>query len=313
MLSDLLKKQIDSFLLELELSFNLQTDLYSIIDYTSFSKEFIINYDIYKERIDLVIYGKCKTKDLDFMNDIKIKFDINTLNLSQFSNENKNTRKNILQHLEFIYKLCIILLDPSKTTELYSTPPVSFIPTLPVSSIPTLPVSSSIENNNNLNNPQSFREIFSGLKGNKNIPSFLQDVFSNDKIIDMAEKMTINLNPMDIISSLASGNTNKLQNIMSNFEKDFQQQLDLGNINKQELEQELADPVQEIFKHLGIDNLDNLDNLDNISKNLDSTIDHDTILKDLEEFKTSDNELINSNLLDSTLKLVTNHFLSKKK
>jgi hypothetical protein len=164
---------------------------------------------------------KIKTHEFDFLNHLVL-FD-NVLDFKVFADENKNTKKTLVQYLYNMYMSCILVDLPFDNASLEMT---SFIEMIQ-SRIPK-PVENKQRRKNKSDNTQ--------------LDGIFNSLLSNPDIIDMAKDLTQDLqeqkiDPMTLMSSIMTGKPDKkLESIVSKITHKLENKISTGEINKEDLE-----------------------------------------------------------------------------
>jgi hypothetical protein len=199
----------------------------------------------YESQISLIVTSKqkIKTADFEFLNQIVLFDDI--LPFSVFNDENKNTKKTIVNYIYNIYMSLFILQFGStrdESNDNFTNELSNFITTLQTQIQPKAEVKIKQKRQQRpLQNSNSGLEgIFESLLSNGEIMNIATDL-SND--IQMQ-----NIDPMTLLSSVMSGKPNKqLQKLVSNITGKIERKINNGEIDKNMLEQQaksIIDTVQ---------------------------------------------------------------------
>lgn len=230
-----------------------------------FKKFYSELYNILKTHNDkgsLYLGEKVKTKDFEFLNELNI-FGIL---FNNFKEENKNTKKTIVNYLKEFYIICNFLMYSGdgnlKSTEtlfndiknmvndlskqhqplqekrkgkgnLPDTPDTRNLPD--TGNLPDIPDISSM-----LNNMQGLPDLSSMLPGMDNT---FMSLMQNKDIMNIARELSTEMksqeiDPMSIMTSLMSGNLNdgKIGNLINSITTKLTQKIDNGDIDKDSLE-----------------------------------------------------------------------------
>lgn len=222
---------IDTFINTIELSFDyvpekIITDFNKYVNNTDniilFKQIFDILHVYHHEIINITNHkGKLKKINFDFMNLIVLF----GLNLNLFANENKATKKNLINHIyNFYYPIYLQISENSDPEYIQSL---------------NLTVVQPIINSNPLES----------LLGNTDIMSIANDI--------QAKITNENINPMDILSSLMSGGNGglALESLIESVTKNVDSKLENGELNKNDLETQ----AKSVIDSLGIDTTQELD------------------------------------------------------
>lgn len=230
------------------------SEFLNFVEYTS------CHLKLHQERISCVLFSNKKVKAdyYSFLNDILL-FN-NLLDFKIFINESKNTKKDLVKYLYSIYMsvefLCntsesdldlklqefvkgihteanklksenIKLTNKKRTTLLQNIPSIPVIPSiLPGIDLPDF----SNFDFQKMGLPSNLSGIMDSILGNKNIMSIATDISS--------KMQNQQLNPMDMLSSLMSGNMDNspLQSLVSEIQEKVDSKINSGEIDKNELE-----------------------------------------------------------------------------
>lgn len=211
---------IDKFLSEIELCFDyVNVDiLRKEIEREDFIIDFSTNLvQVVKPFQDNIESTKSlKTKDLLFME--KITLFNGLLPLDVFKAENKNTKKSLLNYVRILYNLCKI--DENMSIEEVDKVLTSLVPVPAPAPVPVPP-------------PLPPMPDLAGLSG----------LFQNKNIMDIAAQVSQqmqreNINPMQILSAMMTGNTSQFSGFMSSVQQTLDTAVQEKRIDKEELEQE---------------------------------------------------------------------------
>jgi len=264
-----LKKQLlkitHDFLREIDLSFdyidekilrNAKKDLNNYIDNDIKFKEFYTGiYDtlkVHKENGYLDLQEKVKTRDLDFLNNLKL-FNIS---FCDFKDEKKNTKRTLVNYLNEFYIISnfLKLSQGGNCTESLFNEITTIVkglikPTTNESESNTVLTKSNIKGkekqlNSILDNLDTINtEDLSSATG-INFSSF-DNLLKNKEIMNIATELTnemenLQIDPMSIMSSLMTGNLNdnKIGSLISSIGTKLTNKIDSGAINKKELEEQ---------------------------------------------------------------------------
>jgi hypothetical protein len=223
--------------------------------------------DIYNtiEKYKSFIYlnEKVKTSQLVFLNDV-ILFD---LSFSLFNDESKNTKKTIVNYLKELFIIsnflrCIETLNDSDDNSLLYNEIKEMVdkinPVMETQSTDQIIKTDTIKPKNanvNLLN-ELMKEMGSGVSGNginnlleslpvDDIMGSISGIMQNKDIMNIANELTneiemSNIDPMSIMSSLLSGNTNdnQISSLISNISNKITNKINNGQIDKNMLENE---------------------------------------------------------------------------
>lgn len=226
------------------------TEFLNFVKYTS------CHLKLHQQRISGVLFSNKKVKAdyYSFLNDILL-FN-NLLDFKIFINESKNTKKDLVKYLYSIYMSVEFLCNTTesdldlklqefvkgiqteasklksediKLTNKKHTTLLQNIPNIPVIPIVDLPDFSNFDFEK-MGLPNNLSGIMESILGNTNIMSIATDISS--------KMQNQQLNPMDMLSSLMSGNIDNspLQSLVSEIQEKVDSKINSGEIDKNELE-----------------------------------------------------------------------------
>jgi hypothetical protein len=152
--------------------------------------------------------GKIKSKDLDFMNNLKLFRGL--LAFDVFRDENKNTKRTLGVYLKTMYMAASVAKNKLENLD-------GFLETIE-------------------------EEQKQGTVANAGIERVFGSLLQNNALMNMATELTkdlqeSNVDPMVIMSSLIGGKPNaEVNKLVGNITKKLEQKINSGEINKQELE-----------------------------------------------------------------------------
>ena len=202
----------------------------------------------YTENLKYIINttGKIKSQNFEFLNNIQLFcIDNNTfVDFGLFKDENKNTKKTLIQYLfniytnSFYYKMCCeekcsVEEIQGKLNELLKT-------------------TNTVTNNNNKDinqinnmNTESIKFDSSLLEqktGNESVDNLMANMLSNTHLLELANDIsnTINeqnINPLSLLTTMMSGKPDKkVQNLISNITGKLETKISSGELDKDELQ-----------------------------------------------------------------------------
>ena len=253
------------FLKELDNSDKLKT----------FSNTVLEHLKPYEEKISHIVMSKTKIKSNQFvfLNDI-ILFD-NILHFDIFINENKNTKRTIVNYIYNIYMSSFILQTGFSNIQDFTSQINQFVANLKINNEKTenetneiievaFPDSNDLGNSDlgnlgvgnlglgnldlgnlvnllNQNGTNDLGNMFQSLMGNKEIMNLASDLSK-----DIQNQ---NLDPMTLLSSLMSGKPNDvIQNLVTNITGKIEEKINNGDIDKNLLEQQANSILSNIKK-----------------------------------------------------------------
>ena len=260
---------INSLICELELCFNLDKSLIESIkiytksicgekaktlkEFNKFVEYTYAHLNTYESDISFILFSgrKLKTGNYNFLKNIRL-FNL-LLNFNLFEDENKSTKKSLIQYLYNIYMCCSFL---NIKTELSTEAVDEFV--------------------NRIKSEATCADVVkpAGVKTSKPLPLPLTDLnnlMGNSDIMkiatDIAEQMKDeNINPMALMSSLMSGNMENgpLNDIISKIQSKVDKKVNDGEINKDELESQ----AKNILDNVNGSDLKNIPGLSEMFNNL---------------------------------------------
>ena len=247
---------------------------------TKFTSTILEKLKKYEERISYIVMSKTKLKSshFSFLNEIVLFNDI--LDFSVFTNENKNTKRTIVNYLYNMYMSSFVLQSTFadiSNIEDFAKNINQFISNLKIQNekqnekqneiiqeiVPCrtdlaelmgspsvrcgLPKNSSTDLGNILSNITGSGGLGGGLGG------VLQSLMGNKEIMNLASDLSKdiqsqNLDPMTLLSSMMSGKPNSvIDNLVSNITGKIEKKINNGDIDKDLLQTQ----AQSILKNLG--------------------------------------------------------------
>lgn len=232
------------------------TDDANILD---FAKSTYNSLNKYESDLSFVIMGKHKIKktDYDFLNELILFEDI--LNFNLFKDENKNTKRTIVNYLYNIYMSCFILsfgaITDNDSSE-FSKNLIEFVEKLQrISKEKDVVVEKKkTKNKNKSNSSKSFNtqgipdiaNIMNNLNANPDnlsgLDNMFQSLMSNNELMSIANDLskdiqTQDIDPMTLLSSMMSGKPNKhIQKLVNDVTQKIETKINSGEIDKTVLE-----------------------------------------------------------------------------
>ena len=230
----------------------------------------------YEEKISYIIMSKTKLKSshFAFLNEIVLFDDI--LNFSVFANENKNTKRTLVNYLYNMYMSSFILqsgfADISNIQD-FAKHVNQFVSNLKVKNETENETENETKNKTQRVNGIDLGNILSNITGtymddvrrqgtynssNEKVISggfgnVLQSLMGNKEIMNLASDLSKdiqsqNLDPMALLSSMMSGKSNgAIENLVSNITGKIEEKINNGDIDKNLLQSQ----AQNILKGLG--------------------------------------------------------------
>ena len=243
---------------------------------TKFTSTILEKLKQYEEKISYIVMSKTKLKSshFSFLNEVVLFNDI--LDFSVFANENKNTKRTIVNYLYNMYMSSFVLQSAfadMSNIEDFTKHINQFVSNLKVQNekqnekpseivheivpcrtdgfaIGKVPKNSSIDLGNILSSITGTGMQSGGLGG---FGSVLQSLMGNKEIMNLASDLSKdiqnqNLDPMTLLSSMMSGKPNSaIDNLVSNITGKIEKKINDGDIDKDLLQTQ----AQSILKNLG--------------------------------------------------------------
>lgn len=206
---------------------------------------------------------KIKTSEYSFLANLKL-FD-GLLDLSLFSNENKNTKKMLTKYLYSLYFSCFL-------HELSNFESMNLEDHLQK-------FMSNLQNTEELDQshqqPESSTERKKNTVQSNGLESVMESMFSSPDLFNIASELTEdlktqNVNPMSLIQGLMSGNMDgRVGDMIQNMTQKLESKIANGELDTKQLEEQTQKmmsqlPIGDIMKNLGgLGGLGNLGNLGN--------------------------------------------------
>lgn len=209
--------------------------------YTTETTRFIKDMESHADILYKINVGdiKLKTQHFDFLNNVVL-FD-GILDFSLFKEENKNTKKTLVNYLYTMYMSSnIINLDfnnvdsvDSLTSQLHAFVDQMKERTEKESENNTKQIPKTTKKTQSENSDGNINDIFGSLLGNKDIMNIASDMAK--------DLQTQNINPMSLMSSLLTGKVdNRLNSIINKISTKLEEKVNTGEINKDALEQQAS-------------------------------------------------------------------------
>jgi hypothetical protein len=267
-----LKTNLQKFFNEIDLAFDyvpksdvekLNTFLKELCNdnITKFTSEILERLKPYEEKISYIVMTKTKLKSshFAFLNEIVL-FN-NILNFNVFTNENKNTKRTIVNYLYNMYMSSFVLqsgfVDISNVQD-FAKHINQFVSNLKIQNekqnekVNETP-NQNIKVNENVNDLGNILSNISGSMGNGGMGGVLQSLMGNKEIMNLASDLSKDiqsqsLDPMTLLSSMMSGKPNStIENLVSNITGKIEEKIKSGDIDKTLLQSQ----AQSILKELG--------------------------------------------------------------
>ena len=195
---------------------------------------------------------KIKTSEYKFLSDLKLFNKL--LDLSLFTNENKNTKKMLTKYLYSLYFSCFLH---------------------ELSNFESLDLENHLQQFvSNLQNPQSEQQLqstestpkydnsHSTTSKNTGLESMMESMFSSPDLFNIASELTEdlksqNVNPMSLIQGLMSGNMDgRVGDMIQNMTQKLESKIANGELDTKQLEEQTQKmmsqlPIGDLMKNLG--------------------------------------------------------------
>lgn len=225
-------------------------------DELEFNK-FIENYIEKLKKYENILYKvmsskvKVKTEELNFLNDVSIL----DLELKLLSNENKNTKKTLIKYLYNIYMNSCVLYNFNNLQDENFEGLLSFMNEfkLNIENIEKQEQQSSSNKPKNKKRnisrktrPAPDMNLFNNLLGSNFSANPQIMNIANDIVKDIE---TNNIDPMSILTSMMSGNSNPtVNNLIQNITTKLEDKINNGEIDTKELEQQATTMIDAVQK-----------------------------------------------------------------
>jgi hypothetical protein len=267
-----LKTNLEKFFNEIDLAFDyvpksdvekLNTFLKGLCNdnITKFTTEILERLKPYETKLSYIVMSKTKLKSshFAFLNEIVLFNDI--LNFNVFTNENKNTKRTIVNYLYNMYMSSFVLqsgfVDISNVQD-FAKQINQFVSNLKIQNEKVLevaPLDKKAPLPGDLGNILSNMSggIGGGGIGGGGFGNVLQSLMGNKEIMNLASDLSKdiqsqNLDPMALLSSMMSGKPNSaIENLVSNITGKIEEKINNGDIDKDLLQSQ----AQSILKELG--------------------------------------------------------------
>lgn len=196
----------------------------------------------YKDELSYIVKTntKIKTNKFSFINDIKLfKLDNDIcIDFSLFKEENKNTKKTLIQYLFNLYTSCVYLemCDLNDTDENIVLKIQDFVNTFSINKDngSNEVTEENVLNQGNANPNLNQNDILESLLGNKHLVELANDISKN-----IEEN---NINPLSLLTSMMSGKQDKnIENLIHSLSNKLETKIANGDLNKEELQKNAND------------------------------------------------------------------------
>lgn len=253
--------------------------------YKSFLEYTVVHLKEYETQISGVLFSKKKIKSeyYNFLNDITL-FN-NILHFKVFSEESKNTKKDLIKYIYSTYMSCVLLSQTDiQTKSDLSNRLTEFVTNIQqtADSIKqeNIKVDNKIKNAMIVDNKMQdiFKQFQDSPTTQQQLPQgdfggLMQSILGNKEILDIAtdisKKMqSSQMNPMAMLSSLMSGNieNSPLQGLVEEIQQKVESKITSGEINKEALENQ-AKSVMESVSTNGA-NMNSMDGMSDLINNM---------------------------------------------
>lgn len=243
-IEDALFTTLDNFVNEIELSFdyisestreNLKKEIAHMKENREMIKQFNEYLSQFTEKICKVQFAqtKLKSEHYSFLNDIKL-FD--TFSFSQLKNENKGTKRSLINYLYSFYVLSCASENNEEAIRLVQELAKN-----------VKQETAMVSETQKLNIPKDIRKLQTKLRKNKGAMSEMNNLVSelmgNKEIMSIAtdiskEFQNKKIDPNKMLSSIMSGNMNspEFKNIFDTVSNKLEEKINDGSIDKEQLE-----------------------------------------------------------------------------
>jgi len=265
-LNDLIKtelvKTLKRFLNELEVSFDyiekevLDNARNVIVDKEQFEEFIKMTYDQLNQNESnlrtIMFNSKTKSKDYDFLGEISL-FHACPLKLDVFANENKNTKKSIVQYLYNIFMACqfLIIGQSGLPLEQISQQLQTYV--------------SDVKTQLDKQSQPKVSTVEKKPRTEQSLTNIMDSIMSNKQIFNLATEIAQDLqsdkiDPMSLLSGLMSGKQDpKLQGLINNITSKLDTKIKSGEIDQNVLKSE----AMNILENVKDTNLPFLPNMEN--------------------------------------------------
>lgn len=212
-----------NFINELDVSFEYIENIKELKEYvkrmeedSSFSdrqkEEYCKTIEKYDEKIYNIIYKKAKTADFEIMNDMKL-FE-GKLEMKIFKDENKNTKKNLIKHINSLYMV-------TRMGEM----------------------ETMVKENGG-----------KGIEYPKEMEGVMKDIIGNKEIMNIAQTLTKEfekekIDPMSLLTSLMTGKgDNRINKLVDKITKQLDDKFKNGELNETEITRQAETFMNAIVK-----------------------------------------------------------------
>ena len=215
-------------------------------EYKKFTSLTLNNLEKYENKLSGALFTtkKLKSNYYDFLNEI-ILFD--KLNFSIFKNESKNTKKSFIQYIYNIYLSCLFLLKFDSVNNKNLSDYMEKIYKNAEKAISNENIKHSTKENiklkrRNALTPDDILPFQLNMSSGIESQNPLNELMNNKELMNIANDITQSLsekqiNPMNLLTSLLTGEVNGLSSIISDIKDKIEKKVDDGSLDLQELQQ----------------------------------------------------------------------------
>lgn len=264
LIKDELFKNIEKFMNEIDLTIDY-LDKNTVSSITKYMNKLLKNKNLFNEfveyttlhlktfevQISCILFSNKKIKRdyYNFLNGVTL-FN-NILKFRVFENESKNTKKDLIKYLYSIYMSCVFLNSELTNGSILSDKLKEFVLTIQNEAETAL-------NENDIKwpkekKPTTPRLLIPEFSGMGDMGNIMESILGNKEILniasDISQKMqNQQLNPMDMLSALMSGNieNSPLQGLVAEIQEKVDMKINNGDIDKKNLENQARDIIENI-------------------------------------------------------------------
>lgn len=182
--------------------------------------------------------GKLKSSSFNFLSNVRLL----QVDFENFVQENKNTKKTLVNYLYNIYMACLILsfnFDSNVDLSSINTQMQGFIDQLK----DQVPAGSSA-GTQSVSRRRARRQMQGNGGSSSGIDQMMSNIFGNSNIMEIATDISRDLekekiDPLTLMSSIVSQRPNaKLNNLLANISNKIENKINSGELDKEELEKQ---------------------------------------------------------------------------
>jgi len=211
---------------------------------------------------------KIKSKDLEFLDNLKIL----NIDFNVFKNENKNTKKTLIKYIYNIYMCSSVIYNFNNIENENFDGFLQFMNDFKINAESSKNESQVIENKNSKNktkNNHNSRDnrhtnrLRNGVPRNQGMPGMVgmsnmfNSLFGNDfsaspQLMNIASDIakdieSQNIDPMSIVSSMMSGNSNPtVNNLIKNITSKIEEKISTGQIDADDLQEQATNMINNV-------------------------------------------------------------------